>query len=152
MKILIVLLAGLAGCATIVHGSRQDVFVKSEPSGAVVRVGATATKTPGFLTLDRKQSIYVLVFEKEGYKPIEVELRRKMDSWFFGNIIIGGIIGIVIDFTNGSAYKLIPSEVNVVFGETGVSSIRRFKKGDVAIFVDMEQIKALGITPTHRIM
>lgn len=74
-----------------------------------------------------------------------------MDGWLFGNLLFGGIIGIIIDFANGSAYKLTPAEVDVVFGETG-ASLKRFKKGDIAVFVDMEQIKNLGVTPTHRIM
>ncbi len=139
-----------AGCATIVHGTKQDVYVTSQPSGAVVRVHGTATTTPGIVTLDRKQRRYVLVFEKEGYKPIEIKLRRTLDGWFFGNILFGGIIGIIVDFANGSAYKLTPADVDVIFGETGAS--KRVKKGDIVVFVDMEQLKGLGIRPTEKIL
>jgi hypothetical protein len=138
------------GCATIVHGSKQDVYVTSKPSGAVVRVQGTATTTPGILTLDRKRESYVLVFEKEGYKAVEVRLRRTMDGWFFGNVFFGWLVGFAIDFANGSAYRLTPAEVDVIFGETGVS--KRIKEGDVVVFVDMEQLKGLGIKPTEKIL
>ena len=58
----------LCGCASIIHGSRQDIKVTSDPSGAVVRVNLNnaATTTPGVLTLNRKEIGYVLTFEKEG--------------------------------------------------------------------------------------
>ncbi len=151
--LVLVTITGLvtSGCATIVHGTKQDVYVTSNPSGAVVRMQGIATTTPGVLTLDRKHERYVLVFEKEGYQPVEIKLRRTIDGWFFGNLLIGGLVGIVIDFVNGSAYKLTPGEVDVVFGETG-ANLKRFKKGDIAVFVDMDQIKSMGITPTQRIM
>ena len=35
-----------------------------------------------------------------------------MDGWFLGNLLFGGIIGIIIDATNGSMYKLTPNQVN----------------------------------------
>ncbi len=72
-----------AGCASIIHGSRQDIRVTSNPSGAVVRVNLNnqATTTPGMLTLNRKEIAYVLTFEKQGYKRAEVRL---LDFKHFG--------------------------------------------------------------------
>ena len=130
-----------AGCASIIHGSQQDVRVVSNPAGAVVRVNLNnmATTTPGVLTLDRKEIGYALTFEKQGYKPVEVSLRRTLDGWVFGNIIFGGIIGIVIDFSSGSAYKLTPSEVEVALGEKS-ASIKNTGKDSLLVFVDLEQL------------
>ena len=138
----VVLIAALlAGCASIIHGSRQDIRVTSNPSGAVVRVNLnnTATTTPGVLNLNRKEIGYVLTFEKEGYKPVEVSLRRTTGGWLFGNILFGGIIGIVIDFASGSAYKLTPSEVEVALGEKS-ASIKNASKDSLLVFVDLEQL------------
>ena len=133
--------AVVSGCASIIHGSRQDIRVTSNPSGAVVRVNLNniATTTPGVLNLNRKEIGYVLTFEKEGYKPVEVSLRRTIGGWLFGNIIFGGIIGIVIDFASGSAYKLTPSEVEVALGEKS-ASIKNAGKDSLLVFVDLEQL------------
>lgn len=131
----------LTGCASIIHGSRQDVRVVSEPSGAVVRVNLNnqATTTPGVLTLNRKEVGYVLTFEKEGYKPVEVSLRRTVDGWMFGNIVFGGLIGLVIDFASGSAYKLTPSDVEATLGEQ-TASLKKPGENDLFVFVDLEQL------------
>jgi hypothetical protein len=130
-----------SGCATIVHGSQQDIRVVSNPAGAVVRVNLnnTATATPGVVALRRKEIGYILTFEKEGYKPVEVSLRRTVSGWQFGNIIFGGIIGMVIDFSNGSAYKLTPAEAEVILEETNVAKGKP-EKDDVLVFVDMEML------------
>lgn len=34
-----------------------------------------------------------------------------MDGWLLGNLLIGGLIGIIIDASNGSMYKLTPDQV-----------------------------------------
>ena len=133
----IVLVLALAGCATIIHGSTQDIRVSSQPSGAVVRVNGMATTTPGVLKLERK-GLHTLVFEKSGYRSVEVRLNKTVDGWLFGNILFGGIIGLVIDFVSGSAYKLTPTEVNAVLGELQAS--RRGLHGDVVVFVDFERL------------
>ena len=131
----------LSSCASIIHGSRQDVRVTSVPSGAVVRVNLNnqATTTPGVLTLNRKEIGYVLTFEKQGYKPVEVSLRRTVDGWLFGNILFGGLIGLVIDFSSGSAYKLTPDDVSTVLNQMNVS-LKDTKKGDLLVVVDMERL------------
>lgn len=142
-RVLAVLLTAslLTGCASIIHGSKQDVRVTSNPSGAVVRVNLNnqATTTPGVLTLNRKEIGYVLTFEKQGYKPVEVSLRRTVDGWLFGNVLFGGVVGIVIDFASGSAYKLTPTEVEVVLGDQS-ASLGDVHKGDILVFADLEEL------------
>ena len=130
------------GCASIIHGTKQDVRVLSSPSGAVVRVNLNnmATTTPGVVTLDRKETGYVLTFEKEGYKPVEVSIRRTVDGWLFGNILFGGLIGIIIDFVSGSAYRLTPDEVQVALASRNASLKRGRKDGDILVFVDLEEL------------
>lgn len=133
--------AMVSGCASIVHGSRQDIRVASSPSGAVVRVNLnnTATTTPGVINLSRKEIGYVLTFEKEGYKPVEVSLRRTIGGWLFGNIIFGGLIGIIIDFASGSAYKLTPAEVEIALGEKS-AALKSAGKNSLLVFVDLEHL------------
>ena len=133
-----VIVLALTGCATIVHGGTQDIRVSSQPSGAVVRVQGMATTTPGVLKLERK-GMYTLVFEKEGFNSIEVRLNKTVDGWLFGNILIGGIIGIVIDFVSGAAYKLTPAEVSTVLGQK-TAVLQSANKNDVVVFADFKQL------------
>ena len=143
----------LAGCANIIHGSKQDIRVISNPSGAVVRVNFKnmATTTPSVVTLDRKKTGYVLTFEKEGYKPVEVSLTRTIDGWLFGNILLLeiGIVGLIIDFSSGAAYKLTPSEVQVVLGQKEASLNRN--RDTLVVFADMEKLpQGIRERITHR--
>lgn len=150
--IAVALIVALTGCATIIHGGTQDIRVSSQPPGAVVRVQGMATTTPGVLKLERKGT-YTLVFEKEGYKAVEVQLNKTVDGWLFGNIIFGGLIGLVIDFVSGAAYKLTPSEVNSVLeylpppGTPGSPipapmkpTSKNLHRNDVVVFVDFDRL------------
>jgi hypothetical protein len=95
--------------------------------------------TPGVLMLNRKQLGYILTFEKQGYKPVEISLQRRVDGWVFGNILMGGLIGIIVDFSTGAAYRLTPEEVNVVLGELG-ASLKDKKGADLLVAVDLERL------------
>jgi len=141
--IALVMVFNLTSCATIIHGGRQDIYVTSSPSGAVVRVDGQATSTPGSINLERKKALYVLVFEKEGYNPVEIELRRTVDGWLFGNILLGGIIGLVIDFCTGAAYKITPSKVNAEFRDKAASITK--EGSDLIVYVDMEELEKYGV-------
>ncbi len=134
----------IVGCATIIHGTKQDIAVSSVPTGAKVIVkGVHMATTPAVIKLDRKESNIVLRFEKEGYQPVEVALNRSVDAWIAGNIVFGGLIGLAIDFINGAAYKLSPSEVNVVLTELKKQGmdLQDLLKGDVVIAVDLQAIR-----------
>lgn len=114
----ITLLIGLSfiGCASIMHGSKQEIMFKTTPAGANVTVtdamGTThgSCQTPCSIKLKRKGT-YKADIAKAGYAPVNIVLERKSDGWIWGNILFGGIIGLIIDFSNGAAYKLEPSDV-----------------------------------------
>lgn len=135
----IVLVFSLISCATIVKGRFQKITVTSTPSEAWVIVDGQQIKTPGVVTLDTTRSMYVLRFEKEGYEPVEFKVKRTLSGWLFGNIIFGGIIGIVIDFASNSAYKLEPEEVEVALKAKGLSL--KDIKGDAIVYVDLALLK-----------
>lgn len=117
--LVIVLMMVLVGCATIVHGGRQKIPVKSDPSGATVSVNRIKVQTPGVINLSRLEPMATLRFEKEGYEPVEITLIRTTDGWLWGNVLFGGIIGIAIDFATGAAYQLSPNQVNVTLKSLG---------------------------------
>jgi len=131
-------------CATIIHGTRQSVSVNSVPSGAKVMVkGVHMATTPAVIELKRKESNLILRFEKEGYEPVEIALNRSVDGWIAGNIIFGGLIGLAIDFIDGAAYKLSPSEVDAVLAEAKKQGMNLddMSKHGVVIAVDLQTIR-----------
>lgn len=114
----------LASCASILSDSKYPVTVNSEPSGATVTIrkksdGTTVhqARTPATVTLAAgrgyfKSESYVLDFNKSGYPSRSYELNATMDGWYAGNLLFGGLIGIlIVDPVTGAMWKL---EKNVV--------------------------------------
>ncbi len=114
------------GCATIMQGSTQRVSIGSTPAGASITVdGQPMGTTPAMVRLKRKDS-HVLRLDLEGYAPFEMPLQRKASGWIAGNIIFGGLIGIVIDASTGSMYRLSPGTVDATLAtRTAVVDGRR---------------------------
>ena len=112
-KFLVLLLCPilLLGCATIISGRSQKISVSTTPSEAKVTLNGMEQKSPAIFTLDRTVPSYQVTIEKEGYKTVNVTIRRGINGWIFGNIIFGGIIGVVIDCASGSVYSFSPSEI-----------------------------------------
>jgi len=134
----------IVGCATIIHGTRQNIAVNSVPSGAKVIVkGVQIATTPAVIELKRNESNIILRFEKEGYEPVEIALNRSVDGWIAGNIIFGGLIGLAVDFISGAAYKLSPSEVQAVLAELKKQgmNIEDLSKDGVVVAVDLRAIR-----------
>ena len=103
------------GCATLVTGSGHDqsVRVSSEPRGADVYVNnSLAGKTPMSVRLSRKDDQFVRV-EMEGYKPYQATLKTGFNGWVFGNILFGGVTGLVIDLLSGASDALSPNDLKV---------------------------------------
>lgn len=115
---LLVVSLGLLGCATIVGGgSTQEVNFDSNPAGAQIFVGRlvkgkvtdlvnTGKVTPHSLTIPRRNAVVIL--KKEGYEDTNVILKKTINGWVFGNIIIGGLLGMSIDSSTGAVNKYDP--------------------------------------------
>lgn len=100
-------------CGTIVQGTTQDVVVSTTPAYARVWVdGVEQGKTPDTLRLRRKDD-HTIRLVKEGYKDVEIKLVSSVSAALFGNIIFGGLIGCIIDCSNGAGYELSPDEIVV---------------------------------------
>jgi hypothetical protein len=120
------LLAFVSGCATIfTGGGSQKVRIASTPPGAQVsitnRAGAVVStgSTPFEVKLKKgagyfKSETYTLNFTMPGYQTQQARLTPKISGWYFGNIAIGGLLGMVgIDPATGAMYKLEPKDVEV---------------------------------------
>jgi hypothetical protein len=101
------------GCASIIHGSTQNVDIASAPDDAEVWVdGARMGKTPTRLTLKRGDS-HTIKVQKEGFKETTILIDKQVSAWIIGNVVFGGLIGCGIDFISGGAYDLKPDRVDV---------------------------------------
>ena len=106
----------LAGCASIINGQTQAIAFQSEPVGASITVTNKAGEsvhsgtTPTTVSLKRgagyfQPESYTIQFTKQGFKPKEVVITGALSGWYFGNILIGGVIGMVaVDPVTGGMY------------------------------------------------
>jgi hypothetical protein len=97
MKLALVLLFLLPACATVMTGHTDYIELASEPTGAAYKTnGGLSGITPAGITVNEKENV-VVTFSKEGYQSTSIQIPSKMSAWVWGNIIIGGVIGFIID-------------------------------------------------------
>jgi uncharacterized protein YceK len=105
-------IATLTGCASIMHGTSQDVGISSSPTTATVTVdNQGGGQTPYIAHLSRKDN-HVVKLALPGYAPAEMTLTRKTSGWVWGNIVFGGLIGLAVDAMTGGLYNLTPEQLS----------------------------------------
>jgi RNase P/RNase MRP subunit p29 len=111
------------GCASIISGTTQEMTFQSNPEDVVVTIsGKVVGKTPTTVQLDKKSGQSV-VFSKDGYKPITMQLESGMDPWFWGNIVLGGVIGSTTDGISGAVHKYSPNQYFVTLQPEGTNRV-----------------------------
>jgi hypothetical protein len=103
----------LTGCATIMHGTSENVAISSNPTNASVSVdGRYIGRSPTIVNLTRKNN-HTVKIELEGYEPYETILTHQVSGWTFGNIIFGagGLVGLAVDAISGGLYRLSAEQV-----------------------------------------
>ena len=59
-----------------------------------------------------KSQTYRLVFEMPGYDRAEINLDSSVSGWYFGNLLFGGVIGmLIVDPLTGAMYNLTPEKI-----------------------------------------
>ena len=148
MRVLKLFLVGAAAttfsCASILSKSEYPVLVKSKPEHVNFAIEKITTgekifegETPTTVVLKAgdgyfKKSVYNVIFYKaNGEKAKEIRLEPSVDGWYVGNILFGGLIGIlIVDPLTGTMWKL-PDEVSVdleTLSEEKTSSVYIGKK------------------------
>lgn len=118
----ILIAATCSGCATIVSSSTQPIQFTTLPSGASVIVdGMHLGTTPGTYALERGVD-HIVELNLAGFEPASMQLRREINGWVWGNIVFGGVIGVVVDVATGAIYKLTPEAVEASLGESSAVS------------------------------
>jgi len=131
-------LALVSGCSSIVSESKYPVSISSNPSQADFTLQNRDGKdihtgrTPATVTLNAssgffKGETYKLILNKEGYDEKTIEIQSTIDGWYFGNILTGGLIGmLIIDPATGAMFKLpekVDAQLNKVATAKSAASV-----------------------------
>ena len=101
-------------------------MVNSDPDGAQLTITdkkgreVYSSSTPASLELKSSSGFfagakYFLRFSSPGYADYTVTVSSKLKGWYFGNLLIGGFLGmLIIDPATGAMWKLDKEYVSVV--------------------------------------
>jgi PEGA domain len=104
----------LANCASILCGTKQTVQITSQPPGAAVKINGTDSGvTPTKAELSRRDT-HRVGMTLAGYKPKETVVEPGFNPVVLGNILIGGLVGLIVDGCTGAWCKLNPGKVEAV--------------------------------------
>ena len=112
----------LGGCATVIHGTHQDVRVETEPPDAIASVGDQKITTPGVLKLKRKEKALEIVVEKEGYETRRVALTRKDSGWQWLNMI-GIPVGVGVGAVQGANHTGESADLGTGFTNVAMGAV-----------------------------
>lgn len=107
-----------AGCATIIEGTDQPVGLITTPPGATCnltregKVIAQIAPTPGQVVIEKSKNDILIECTKEGYQRAQVIAKSTFTGTTFGNILLGGVVGAVVDASSG-ANNEYPESINI---------------------------------------
>ncbi len=117
----------LNGCASIVSSSSRNVTIATEPDQAQVEIvnakdnntSILKANTPHTMNMDASAGFFQpaefkIKLSKDGYLPMEKQLKANINGWYFGNIVFGGLVGIlIVDPATGAMWKFYDDKVSV---------------------------------------
>jgi len=118
LMLLALAVAILPGCATIATGNSQTIAVRTEPENADCQFTrdnlliARVNPTPGVMHVGKASGAISVLCRREGYQDTIGTLGSEFQPATFGNIILGGVIGVVVDAASGALSKY-PASVTV---------------------------------------
>ncbi len=107
-----------SGCASLLSDNRYAISISSSPPNAFFQITDNNKSlvytgfTPATVRLKSskgyfKPAKYTLSFENEGYQDHLSSMNGKIDNLYWGNILLGGAIGMaIIDPLTGSMWAL----------------------------------------------
>lgn len=125
--LLTITLLSLQACASIIDGHTQAIAVNTNPPKAdcvLNRQNAPIGEiqsTPGSLVIEKTRDDINIACNKNGYQQSTTMEKSGVDGWVFGNIALGGLIGLAVDAGTGAINKydtpvnitLVPEEEHI---------------------------------------
>jgi hypothetical protein len=123
----VALLVAMSGCASVMNDTTQGMKVETKTESGEVVTGAECklTNDRGTITVRSGDTASV----RRSYADLSItcvdpnnadavaRAVSRVNGAMFGNIILGGAIGAVVDHSRGTAYTY-PTWVQLVFGKT----------------------------------
>jgi len=115
----------LTGCASIVGKNLFPLTINSNPEEANIVIQDEKGKkmfsgtTPATITLTAGEPYfhaksYHITFSKSGYAEQYVTVKATLSGWYWGNILFGGLIGVlIVDPITGKMWKLPTDDITV---------------------------------------
>jgi hypothetical protein len=102
-------------CSTITTGTTQAITVTTDPPGATCQVQrdgqliGVVNPTPGSLTIGKSTRDMVVNCTRSGNLPGSNTVQADFQPATLGNILLGGVVGIVVDAASGAMGTYPPS-------------------------------------------
>ncbi len=113
---ILVLFMGSA-CATIISDDKSTTYIETDPENARCELHGQDFKrvlnTPNSVSLPAEAAPITVACRAEGYKTTTQLLDTEIDGWIFGNILLGGIIGVIIDAATDSG-EIYPAHITII--------------------------------------
>lgn len=122
----------MTACCSIVSKSTYPVTISSNPPGATFTLkksnglAMSTGVTPATISLNSSDGYfqpakYVVEFTRKGVTQ-SVPLNASINGWYFGNLLFGGLIGmLIVDPATGAMWKLDDSVI-ATFNQTAKAS------------------------------
>ena len=107
-----------SGCATIVSKTSYPVYIHADPPRATVTITNKKGKevykgaSPATVKLNSgagyfSKAEYQVKISSPGFEEKIVPINFKINAWYFGNLLIGGVLGLlIIDPATGAMWKI----------------------------------------------
>src|SRR3982751_6604380 len=103
------LAVAVSGCASIVKGSSEAITIRTVPSGAVCTLsnprGKWRVSTPGRVRVKRSSEDMDVTCRATGYTDASGTISSDFETWTLGNVLIGGLVGLAVDWSTGAVNK-----------------------------------------------
>jgi hypothetical protein len=136
LGLLVLLILYSQGCCSIIATSHKTIQVTSNPSGADVKIfdwngqQVSSGKAPFTVTLKRgnayfKPAKYEFKASLPGQPVRVVGFKSGINPWYWGNILLGGLIGmLIVDPITGAMWEP-PDQVHINFNSPTPTSMDR---------------------------
>lgn len=124
LSVLLVAAFGLPACATVTTGTSQSLSVVSDPPGAACQlerggqVVGVASPTPATVQVGKSMRAISVECAQPGYEKAAARIPAGFQPLFLGNVLLGGVVGMVVDMASGAA-ATYPASTTVAMRATG---------------------------------
>ena len=127
-----------SSCKTITVGTDQNVTIQSSVSGATAEIpGYGSYSLPATIALKKGDGPYYVNVCKKGYECQQLVIRKESDVFgvLVGNVLFGGLLGMIIDYGTGAAYELAPETLIAALEKSDVQISEALLKEDTEGYV-----------------